>query len=207
MREAHFKTGCECGKFCIEISSYPDGTPGRLKCYCDDCQTFLYYIQRSDLLDEHGGSEIIPFFPSDVRILSGVDHLQCIRLMPYGMFRFYTSCCNMPVANTDPKRAWMGFHKKFLSGKNSEKIDQDLGSIKASIMGKYAIGSIPKDVPKKINLKGIMAVMPFMIKGFLGKKAKPSPFFLKDNKVPIVNPYILTTEQLRRAKESAGFAS
>lgn len=38
----------------------------------------------------------------------------------------------------------------------------------------------------------MLSVMPFMLKGMLLGKAKPSPFFADDGVTPIVAPHVLT---------------
>lgn len=205
--EKTLKATCECGKFCVEILTFPKNTPGRLKCYCDDCQSFLHYIQRADLLDENGGTEIIPFYPAELKIISGKELLKCLRLVSHGMFRFYTSCCNTPVANTDPKRAWAGFHRRMLVRKISSHIEQSLGPIRASILGKYAKGVPPAGTPQKINFTGIKVVLPFILKGILGKKSRPSPFFLDNSEEPVVPAYILSSEERKAALGLAGFTN
>ena len=77
---------CDCGKFRAELTEFPNNTPGRLVCYCDDCQAFLNYIKRSELMDQNGGSEIIPAYPADIQIIAGKDFVQCVRLHSKGMF-------------------------------------------------------------------------------------------------------------------------
>ncbi|MGE3759985.1 MAG: DUF6151 family protein [Pseudobdellovibrionaceae bacterium] len=184
---------CECGKFRAELLQFPKNTPGRLKCYCDDCQTYLHYLRRADLLDENGGTEIIPAYPADIKITAGRDLVRCTRVVPTGMFRFSTTCCNTPIANTDPKRPWAGIHRRMYTVKDPDGVDKELGPIKSSIMGKYGKGTLPPGVPQKFDLKGFVAVMPYLLKGIFLGKSKPSPFF--ENGESIVAPVVLTNEE------------
>ena len=184
---------CDCGKFRAELTQFPKNTPGRLICYCDDCQAYLNYLKRTDLLDENGGTEIIPAYPADIKIIAGKDVVKCVRLHAKGMFRFYTSCCLTPIANTDPKGPWAGIIRRMYVNKDSTRLDRELGPVKCSIMGKYAKGTPPAGTPQKFDFKGMVTVLPFIIKGkFLGK-AKHSPFF--ENGEAIVPPKVLTTEE------------
>lgn len=187
------KIQCECGKFCAELTQFPKNTPGRLKCYCDDCQAFLQSLNRADLLDENGGTEIIPAYPADIKLISGKNLLKCLRLSPTGMFRFSTTCCNTPIANTDPLRPWAGIHRRMYTVKDPNRLDQELGPVKSSIMGKHAKGTPPPGTPQKFNFKGIAVVLPFILKGKLLGKNKPSPFF--ENGEAVVTPQILTPEE------------
>lgn len=183
---------CECGSFRAELTQFPKNTPGRLKCYCEDCQAFLHYLKRVDLLDENGGTEVIPAYPADIRLISGKNVLKCVRLSQTGMFRFFTACCNTPIANTDPKRPWAGVHRRMYTVKDPNKLDKELGPVKSSIMGKYAKGTPPPGTPQKFDFKGMVIVLPYLLKGMLLGKSNPSPFFVDGE--PIVVPLVLTSE-------------
>jgi len=70
-------------------------------CYCDDCQAFAWYLERSDeLLDPNGGSQIFQPVPIDLSFESGVEQIACVRFTPKGILRWYAQCCRMPLANT-----------------------------------------------------------------------------------------------------------
>ncbi len=184
---------CECGKFRAKLTAFPRNTPGRLKCYCDDCQAFLTYLNRADLLDENAGSEIIPAYPADIKLIAGKDLVRCMRLSPKGMYRFFTACCSTPIVNTDPVRPWAGIHRRMYTAKDPNRLDRELGPVKSSIMGKYAKGTPPPGTPMKFDFKGLRTVMPFILKGKLLRKSKPSPFF--ENGEAIATPTVLTLEE------------
>ncbi len=184
---------CDCGKFRAELTQFPKNTPGRLICYCDDCQAFLHYLKRPELLDENGGTEIIPAYPADIKIIAAQDVVKCVRLHPQGMYRFFTSCCLTPIANTDPTRPWAGINRRMYITKDSTILDRELGPVKSSIMGKYAKGTPPVGTPQTFDFKGMITVLPFIIKGKILGKAKHSPFF--NNGEAIVAPIVLTAEE------------
>ena len=190
---------CECGKFRAKLKAFPDNTPGRLVCYCDDCQAYLHYLKRTDLLDANGGTEVIPAYPTDVEILTGLEHLKCTRLSEKGIFRFSTSCCNTPIVNTNPGEPWAGFMRCVYTVKDGQKIDQTLGPVRSRIMGRYAKGSPPVGTPQKFNLKAILTVMPFMLKGKLFGKSMPSPFFSANGITPVVTPHVLSVAEKKAA--------
>ncbi|HVK60237.1 MAG TPA: DUF6151 family protein [Bdellovibrionales bacterium] len=194
---------CECGKFRAELTGFPRNTPGRLKCYCDDCQAYLHFLNRADLLDEHGGSEVIPAYPSEFKLIAGKELLKCTRLIPAGMFRFSTTCCNTPIVNTDPKRPWAGIHRRMFTAKDPLQLDKALGPVKSSIMGKFAKGTPPAGTPQKFDFKGMTVVMPYLLKGMILGKAKGSPFF--ENGQSVATPKVLTADEFREARARAGF--
>lgn len=184
---------CDCGKFRAELTQFPKNTPGRLICYCDDCQAFAHYLKRPDLLDENGGSEIIPAYPADIKIIAGKELVKCVRLHSKGLYRFFTSCCFTPIANTDPIRPWAGILRRMYVNKDPTKLDRELGAVKSSIMGKHAKGTPPEGTPQTFDFKGMVTVLPFIIKGKIFGKAKPSPFF--DKGESIVEPKVLTSDE------------
>lgn len=194
---------CECGKFRANLKKFPSNTPGRLICYCDDCQSYLHQLGRADLLDKHGGTEIIPAYPADVEIISGKEFLICTRLSPKGLFRFSTSCCNSPVANIQPNFPWIGFHRCVYSS-GSIDVEQVLGPIRSGIMGRYAKGTPPVSTPKTMNLSSFISVAPFMLKGLLFGKSRPTPFFAEDGVTPVASVKTLTKEERQAARNLAG---
>lgn len=196
---------CDCGKFKAEIQNFPKNTAGRFICYCDDCQTYLHYLNRSDLLDSAGGSEIIPVYPADFKILQGQNLLTCIRLSPKGMFRWSTSCCNTPIGNTVPKFPWVGILGRAFNHADSHFLEKTLGNIKSRIYGKYSRSLPPDGTPRTMNFKSVTAILPFVSKGFLTGKAKSSPFFEKDGVTPAVVPKILTIDERSQILKKMGF--
>lgn len=186
---------CECGTFRARLKAFPKDTPGRLVCFCDDCQRYLNHLGRSDLLDENGGTEVIPAYPADVEFTQGAEHLKCTRLSPTGTFRFSTTCCNTPVANTRPGGPWAGIFRRMYTTRDPAMLDRTLGPVRSRIMGKFAKGTPPAGTPAKFDLKAIVSVMPFILKGKLLGKTKPSPFFGADGVTPVVVPTVLAEAQ------------
>lgn len=157
---------------------------------------------RADLLDKNGASEIVPIYPSNFKILRGKDKLKCTQLVAGGMSRFSTTCCNTPVANTDMKRPWVGVLWRALNPGGPQNFESAFGEIRSSIMGKFARGERPAGVPEKFDFKGFRIVMPFLLKGMIMGRAKPSPFF--ENGKPIGQTKLLTPEERAQALTAAG---
>jgi hypothetical protein len=66
-------------------------------CYCKDCQAFARFLDRSDVLDSAGGTDIFHMPPGRVKLTAGTDTLQCLRLSDQ-VLRWYTQCCRTPIA-------------------------------------------------------------------------------------------------------------
>lgn len=186
---------CECGKFEAEWTGFPKATPGRAVCYCDDCQSFMHHLQRTDLLDPAGGTEIVPAYPSDLHISAGKDSLRCTRLAPKGLMRWSTTCCNTPIGNTAAGFPWVGLIHCVFNRDGARSVDQALGPVKSRIMGRFASATPPAGTSAKLSLGDMWVVMPFMLRGFLLGKKKGSPFLEADGKTPIVEPYVLSLQE------------
>lgn len=189
---------CNCGTFKADAVSLPRNTPGRLACYCDDCQKYLIFLKRTDLLDKAGGTEVVPVYPSEFKILSGQEQLRCIRLSDHGLFRWRVECCNTPICNSKVGFPWVGlFHQNFTVN-DPDYLKRTFGRVRSRIMGKFAKGTPPEGTANTFELKSYMSVMPFLLKGFLLRKAKNSPFYDADGNTPIVTPHVLSSDERAR---------
>lgn len=184
------KIQCDCGKFKAEINHFPENTPGRMVCYCDDCQKFLAKIHREDLLDSYGGTEVIPVYPVDFQFLEGSQYLQCNRLSPNGLNRWSSNCCQTPIGNTKANFPWIGVYHNVFKQTDKQALEI-LGPVRARIMGKFKKGNPPFYVAEKMGFNEAFSVMGFLLKGLIFHKAKRNPFFKADGKTPLVEPKIL----------------
>ena len=194
---------CECGQFKAELMAFPQNTPGRLVCYCDDCQTYLHHIGRADLLDQNGGTEVIPAYPQDMKITQGKENLKCVRLSPKGMFRFFTACCRTPIGNTRANSPWIGLFRRVYTAHEPSQLDRVFKSVKSRVFGRFAKGTAPTGTPATFNFSAMLSVAPFLLQGTLFKKFKPSPFFLEDGMTPVVTAYVLSLEERQAARTAA----
>ena len=198
---------CDCGKFQAELTQFPRATPGRCVCYCDDCQIFQHHIGRADLLDKNGGTEIIPVYPVDMKIISGEKNLKGIRLSPKGLYRWTTSCCNTPVANVKPGFPWIGLMSPVFNSVKPGILQSLLGNIKSRIQGKFAKGEPPQGTSGTLSLNDFFVVFPFVMKGFLLRKAKVSPFFNGDSATPIAPVEVLSASEFEKLKRLVSHAN
>ena len=184
------KIQCDCSKFQAELTGFPKNTPGRLFCYCNDCQSYLKKLGREDLLDAYGGTQIIPVYPSEISIISGKELLVCNRLSPNGLNRWSTSCCNSPIANTKAGFPWAGMvHNVFT--KQDPKFLENWGPIKSRTFGKCATGNPTFEITPKVSIKDMLVVVPFIIRGKFKRAHKNSIFFKNDQKTPSIEPRLL----------------
>jgi len=182
---------CECGKFKADLTGFPGNTPGRLVCYCNACRSFLEKINRTDLLDEFGGTEIIPAYPAEIEIIHGKDNLKCNWLTEAGTYRWTTTCCNSPIVNTKGVFPWAGIYHSAYTNENSSALDQ-LGKVRCRVFGRDALAGAPFKISDSIKFKDMLKVAPFIIRGKIQKKGHNSPFLDSDNLTPICTPELLS---------------
>lgn len=164
----------------------------RMACYCRDCQCFAWFLERPELLDSHGGTEVVQLSPARVVFHAGQERLACMRLSPSGLHRWYASCCRTPLANTMLKPPFIGL----LSSGWDPELDADarealLGPVRARVNGPghaAADGSMAKI--DKVPLGAIAAATRVILGGVLRGEQRPSPFFERDGSAK-VTPRVL----------------
>ncbi len=131
------------------------------------------------ILDQHGGSELFQTYPQYLRITQGHDLIGGVQLQEKGIYRWHTACCNMPIANTLSTATipFVGISVKLMKFKDEQEKFEVLGPVTVKAFGKYSIGDMPSDAHPRFPLSFMPKVIGFMLKGLLGKRNNPSPFF------------------------------
>lgn len=88
---------CRCGTVRARIA---EGTGTRLTCYCKHCRAYARLLKAESFLDSAGGTAIYQTTPDLITIQAGADRLRCLKLTSKGPLRWYTACCETPLANT-----------------------------------------------------------------------------------------------------------
>lgn len=199
---------CSCDKLqgVAKILSSEQGR--RIICLCDDCQAFAHYLGHAkSVLDENGGTEILQILPANLEINQGIENLRCLRLSDKGMLRWYTGCCNTPIANTAPysKMPYAGVVHSILDFADDAKSrEAALGPVRARIQGKFGIGKLPEGTHQKAPLGLILRIIAFLVGGLLRGKHAPSPFFDRRTGKPIVEPYVLSANEREALRKFCG---
>ena len=90
---------CRCGHVRGVASEVAPYAGFRVVCYCQDCQAFARFLERPDVLDAAGGTEIFQMPTGRVRLTAGTDAVRCLHFSKK-VFRWYTDCCRTPIGNT-----------------------------------------------------------------------------------------------------------
>jgi hypothetical protein len=92
---------CRCGAVLGVARHVTPSSVNHCFCYCDDCQAFAHFLGRADdVLDAHGGTEIVQMSQGNVSFTAGVANVAAMRLTQKGLVRWYASCCNTPIGNS-----------------------------------------------------------------------------------------------------------
>ena len=142
------------------------------------------------MLDDYGGTEVVPVYPGEMKFLQGAEYLKCNRISSDGTNRWSTTCCNSPIVNTPDGMPWAGVFHQTYTRTESDYLEK-LGKVKSRIYGKYAREGAPFKISAKIGFGDMVAVMPFIVKGKMLKKHLNSPFFESDNATLIREPEVL----------------
>lgn len=189
------KTSCACGEVQGTIEEGSKRKGGRLICYCKDCQAFAHFLEKgSEVLNEHGGTEVYQIAPAQLKIKQGAENLRCVRLSPKGLFRWYTACCNTPVGNTiSAKVPFVGVVHNFIA--KTEDQDETLGPVIMSIQAKDAKGKPSgNNVHQAAPLSLLATTLVKLAYRAITGQAQPNPFFSGDGE-PVHSPMILSKQQ------------
>jgi hypothetical protein len=185
---------CKCGAVEGSVSHVSPQVGNHIVCYCDDCQAFANHLSTSaNILDEWGGTEVYQTAPWHINIHKGIEQLQCLRLTPKGLYRWYTGCCNTPVGNAiSAKFPFVGLIHAFIDK------DEQTGSLLGPVMGYHKLESAKGKVPESFQNTGMsmgttMRVVWRIFKWKLTAGNKPNLFF-KESGQSISKPEILRTE-------------
>ena len=189
---------CRCGRVRGVASDVSPSSGFRFVCYCKDCQAFARFLERPDVLDPAGGTDIFQMPAGRVKLTAGTDAVQCLRLSHKGVLRWYTDCCRTPIGNTanSPRFPVIAvIHSFIFHGADGRSRDEVLGSPLCRIYERSAVGPLPPNAPAPPSL-GVFARRASKIFGWwvLGL-GRPSPLFDDRTNAPRAVPHVLTRSE------------
>jgi len=191
---------CRCGTVRGVARAVTPSSINHCFCYCDDCQAFAHFLGCvDDVLDAHGGSEIVQMSQGNVSFTAGADKVAAIRLTDKGLVRWYASCCRTPIGNTLTTSAlpFIGVVRVFIDAAPAM-----LGPIRGRGFAKSAKGgaaAVPRDgLPDAVMVARVL----FKLIGWRLRGAhKRSALFDAATSRPLAEPRVLGAaerEALRR---------
>lgn len=187
---------CRCGTLKGYVS-HPERV-SRGVCYCRDCQAYAHFLGKSaDILDEMGGTDVVATLAKYLTFTHGFEALACMSLTENGLLRWYASCCNTPIGNTqrDFKVSFVGLVHTCLEDP-ARSLESSFGPVRMRVNTKTAKGR-----PKSMPISTITSVLRFLasvIRARLDGSYKRTPFFAPDRGTAVVQPKVLTSSERDR---------
>jgi len=193
------KLSCRCGQVSGRVIDASPQAANHVICYCDDCQAFLHHLGRADLLDAHGGTDLVQVAPACVAFDHGAEQIVGLRLTPKGIYRWYAACCNTPLGNTlSPAIPFVG-----IVAQAFEDADRSFGKPIGAILGKFAVGTPPAG-STRLNLPLLARALRTILGWRLRGKTWPHPFFDRDSRKPTRPVTILTSDEREALRPLCG---
>jgi len=192
---------CRCGRLRGVAREVGPSTGLRLICYCKDCQAFARFLERHDILDPAGGTDIFQMPPGRIGLTAGADALRCLRLSDRGILRWYSACCRTPIANTaGPRFPVAGvIHSIMDHDADGRPREAVLGPPSCRIYEQSATGPIPQMAPSP-SLAILARRSAMLLDWWLRGLNRPSPFFDAHTGAPRAEPRVLSVSSSRSAQ-------
>ena len=187
---------CRCGHVRGVANEVAPYTGFRFVCYCRDCQAFARFLERLDVLDAAGGTDIFQMPTGRVKLTAGTDAVRCLNFSSK-IFRWYTDCCRTPIGNTaGPGFPVVGLIHSFMShDADGRSRDEVLGAPLCRIYQRSAVGPLPPNAPVPLSL-GLIALRGSRLLGWwLRGLGRPTPFFEHHTNTPLSVPRVLTASE------------
>jgi hypothetical protein len=190
---------CRCGAVRGVARDVTPSSINHCFCYCDDCQAFAHFLDRTDVLDAWGGTEIVQMSQGKVAFAAGIDKIAAMRLTDKGLVRWFASCCRTPLGNTLASSAipFIGVVRAAIDAPQAA-----LGSIRGRGFKKSAKGgtaAVPRDGSSDFAM--IVRMLPKLVGWRLRGDHKRSALFEAGTGRPIAVPRVLSAaerEELRQ---------
>ena len=143
---------CRCSHVRGVASDVSPSSGFRFICYCKDCQAFAHFLERLEVLDPAGGTDIFQMSPARVKLTAGTDAVRCLRLSEKGVLRWYTDCCRTPIGNTaaSPRFPVIAIvHSFMVHGADGRSRDEVLGPPLCRIYERSAVGRSRRTRPRR----------------------------------------------------------
>src|SRR5262249_5309332 len=186
---------CHCGRLRGVARAVSPSSGFRFICYCKDCQAFARFLERPDIIDAAGGTDIFQMPPGQVTFTAGFEALRCVHLSGK-VLRWYADCCRTAIANTAADRRFPVvalIHSIMDCAADGRSRDALLGPPLCRIYEQSAIGPLPSSAAPPPSLR-IFAYRATKIAGWwMRGLAQPSPFFDDRTKAPRSMPQLLSS--------------
>ena len=191
---------CRCGAVRGEMQ--PARAFVRATCYCKDCRAYARFLGQPDVLDDAGGTDIVPTAPATVRLTAGVEHVACMSLSPKGTLRWYAQCCRTPLGNTsrNTRLPYLGVVTACLDA-TPRQLDAAFGPAGRCVLNADSATSQVRTTPLAFAWGGLR-IMAGTLNARL-RRERASPFLDGDGRL-LREPEVITREQRAALERDAG---
>jgi len=183
---------CRCDRMRGVARAISPSSGFRFICYCKDCQAFARFLERPDILDDAGGTDIFQMPLGQVTFTAGFEALRCVRLSGK-VLRWYADCCRTPIANTaaEPRFPVVALIHSIMDCAAGQSRDSLLGPPLCRIYEHSAIGPLPSNAAPPPSLRVFAYRATKVVGWWMGGLARPNPFFDDCTKAPRSVPQLL----------------
>jgi Family of unknown function (DUF6151) len=187
---------CRCGHVRGVAHGVAPHEGFRFICYCTDCQAFARFLERPDVLDAAGGTNIFHMPMGRVKLIAGTGAVRCLQFSGR-VFRWYADCCRTPMANTAGPRFPVGglIHSFIDREADGRSRDETLSVPLCRLFEHSATGPLPPDAPPPRSFGLIASRLPKLLGWWLRGQGRPNPFFDAHTGAPLSAPRVFTPSE------------
>jgi hypothetical protein len=188
---------CHCGRVRGVARSVAPSEGFRFVCYCTDCQAFARFLERFDVLDAAGGTDIVHVPAAHVALTAGADAVRCITFSSK-VLRWCTDCCRTPIANTaaTPRFPIVALIHCFMDHEaHGRSRDDMLDPPLCRIYDCSAIAPLPPDAPPPSPFAVFMRRALKILGWWACGLGRPNPFFDDRTNAPLCAPRVLARSE------------
>ena len=188
---------CRCGPVRGVAREVAPHSAFRFVCYCTNCQAFARFLERPDVLDDAGGTDIVHMPAACVTLTAGADAVRCISFSAK-VLRWYADCCRTPIANTavSPRFPVVGLIHSFMDPEaGGHAREQVLGPPLCRIYERSGIAPLPPDAPPPPLLRLFARRAAKILGWWMRGLGRPNPFFDDTTNAPLSVPRIFTRSE------------
>jgi hypothetical protein len=191
-----FPLQCRCGHVRGVATGVSPSAGFRFLCYCTDCQAFARVLDRADVLNAAGGTDIFQMPAGRVTLTAGTDAVRCLTFSGK-VLRWYADCCQTPIANTAATARFpvVALIYSFMDHEaKSRSRDEVLGRPLCRIYERSATAPLPPDVPPpsfETFMRRASKILGWWTRGL----GRPNPFFDDYTNAPLFAPRVLAPSE------------
>lgn len=185
---------CACGSVKWSLREPGPRNSIRYTCHCNDCQAFAWHLGRAgEILDAHGGTEVVQSPASRLTVRQGLDRLACVHLTRGPLLRWYCGACRSPLGATF-NTSTRSFLSVPLTCCAPAQADRLLGPNAGHVWTQFGAGDLSK--VKRINLPAMALRIGWRMSiARLSGDYRNNPLFDRRTGLPVAPPRRLSREE------------